>query len=104
MQCCVLCSVSIFLVVALSCSVKQPELESGAWVVLRKRGVYRSAWVLVWELQQGFSEQYLWGFSPFCELHGSSAAAQAGSSLNVGLTDALSDRAEFNVTAWLNPT
>lgn len=38
------------------------------------------------------------------EAQGSSAAAQAGGSLNVGLTDALSDRAELNVTAWLNPT
>lgn len=31
-------------------------------------------------------------------------AAQAGSTLNVGLTDVPSDRAESHVTAWLGPT
>lgn len=102
MQCCILFSVSIFLV--LSCNVKQLELECTGPIVLKNNRVYLSSFIVAKQLQEGFWAVLL----RFCSIKWNPwflSCCTGRQQFKCGLWQMLSsDRAEFNVTAWLNPT
>lgn len=93
MQRCPPCSGSMF--PAPSCSGRASLEGSGRW---EEAAASPGAWQL-----RGAPAASRGRARVECEVH-APPAAQAGSTLNVGLTDVPSDRAESHVTAWLEPT